>query len=130
MRKIDLKGIIEFHKLTDEEVASKLFPDNKYAKMALRRVLNGETVLDETQIVNLSILTGEDISDLFTEDNWKMRSHGEIFNLTKPGFQVSYNSKTNILAVHDLTLDSLDTYPINPGQSIKQLIDFINTKIY
>ena len=74
MKKINLKEIIEFHNLDESDVAEKLFPGNKYATLALRRLFKGEALLDERQIITLSELTGEDISDLFTEQSWKMRS--------------------------------------------------------
>jgi len=54
MKKIDLKKIIENAGLDIKETAQHLFPNNKYAKLALDRVIKGDAFLDTNQISKLS----------------------------------------------------------------------------
>jgi len=74
MQTLDLKKIIETYSLDTREVAEELFPKNKYPKLALDRVLKGESFLDTTQLSLLSQMTGVPIQFLFSNGAWKVTS--------------------------------------------------------
>ena len=70
MKIIDLGLIISKLGLDVSFVAEQLFPQNKYPMLALNRVMEQETYLNEVQIAKLSAITGLTISDLFNKDRW------------------------------------------------------------
>lgn len=70
MNTIDLNKIITDHDLDVKELAAELFPGIKYPKLALDRVLKGESYLDTNQLSRLSLYTGQPIETLMTGKNW------------------------------------------------------------
>ena len=50
----NLRELIEQRGLRLQEVAEILFPDNRYPRAALNRVLNGKTLLNSKQAIRLS----------------------------------------------------------------------------
>lgn len=70
MNPIDVKKVINFCDLDFQEVAKKLFPDNKYPASALTRVAENKALLDEQQVMALSKITGLPIDILFSS-LWK-----------------------------------------------------------
>jgi len=65
MGKINLYKLIEDYVLDEDQLAKRLFPENKQPKMALRRVMFGDGKLDEDKIQLLSKITNIPIPDLF-----------------------------------------------------------------
>lgn len=80
MKKINLGELIETLRLDTKELADKLFPMHKYPNMALSRVVNGEMLLDSSQIAKLSEFTGLPIEDLFTP-SWESVIKGSLIVL-------------------------------------------------
>ncbi len=70
MKKIDLGKIIQAKGLDESEVAQQLFPTNAHPKLALRRVLKGDGVLDADQISKFSLFSGIPIAELYTGSEW------------------------------------------------------------
>ena len=50
-----------------EEVSEHLFPTNKFPRLALNRVMQGTSSLNEVQISKFALMVGLEIGDLFTE---------------------------------------------------------------
>ena len=71
MSKIDIGQIIEKAGLDKKDVASQLFPDNKYPELALRRIMLGESNLDSQQISKLAALAGMGVTELFGPTGWR-----------------------------------------------------------
>lgn len=85
MKKINLTKIIEVYGLDVIELAKQLFPENKYPKLALNRVISGEALLDADQISKLALILDVCISKLFTGGNWK--------KITKNGIHILLNGE-------------------------------------
>lgn len=64
-KRIDIRAVIDRSGLGINEVASQLFPEHQQPYQALRRVMNGEGELSESQIRRLSQITGVSITELF-----------------------------------------------------------------
>lgn len=94
MKTIDLSGIISKQKLDPKEVAKQLFPENKYPKLALNRVLAGEAVLDANQISKLALLTGLSMDQLYSENDWKATSKAGIITFQNGGYKAELNTET------------------------------------
>lgn len=94
MKKIDLGKIIEVRGLDNTEVASLLFPKNKHSKMALKRVIAGEGVLDADQISRFSMYTGIPISELYEGAGWHSTIEGHTHILVSGDYTAKLNTQT------------------------------------
>lgn len=129
MKPIDLRKIIEKNGLDESEVALHLFPDNKFAKKALTRVLKGESELSATQISKLAFLLGTDINSLFDSNAWKFKTNKDLIFFEKEGWKAELNVKTWITKVYKN--DSLFHEEVLTKSSIKlsEYLKFLNNLI-
>lgn len=96
MNNIDIKKIIKENLLDTGEVASHLFPKNKYPVLALNRVASGKSSLNVDQLSKLASLINSDVTELFS-DAWKSNcSPGSIVKFEKGDFVAELNTATNI----------------------------------
>ena len=68
---INLQSFIDAHNLDPQRTASELFPTNAYPVMAMKRVLQGEALLDSDQIQRLAAFAGTTVSKVFN-NGWSM----------------------------------------------------------
>jgi len=94
MRAIKLKELVSIQGLDTKELAEQLFPNNKYPRLALNRVLDGKAVLDATQISKLSMLTGISIEKLYSGEDWKAKNMRGIHTFTNGEFRAELNTET------------------------------------
>ena len=97
---IDLKGFIKDKGLNKAEIAIQLFPDNKFPKLALDRVLKGESALDANQISKLSAMTNTSIGDLFNTGGWKSSGSFGKLKFTKGEYQATFDRDTKLTSVY------------------------------
>ena len=74
INKIKVAAIIEQYGLNKVALASELFPGNKYASIALTRVINGEAYLNSEQLSLLASKLGVSVDSLYTGKNWEAGS--------------------------------------------------------
>ena len=67
MNRLNLSKIIKQNSLKKSEIATLLFPENKFPMAALTRVLNGEAHLDSVQISRLALFLNVTPGHLFSE---------------------------------------------------------------
>ena len=98
---IDLNQLIEDKDLDLDkgEIAVQLFPDNKYPKLALDRVLRNESALDANQISKLSAITGVSVEDLFS-GGWKCSTTEDTWEFTKGDYKAVYKIKTKNTSIY------------------------------
>lgn len=72
---INLQSFIEAHNLDPAATARELFPDNAYPVMAMKRILQGEALLDSGQIARLAAFARVPVSKVFN-NGWSIRSEG------------------------------------------------------
>jgi hypothetical protein len=94
MKKIDLGKIIKAKKLDETEVAELLFPSNSYPKLALRRVVKGEGVLDADQISKFSLYSGIPIAELYTGNEWRSDIDGNKHVLVSGEYKAILDTST------------------------------------
>jgi hypothetical protein len=100
MKTINLKEIIEKQNLDTKEVAEQLFPNNKYPKLALDRVLSGKAFLDTNQMSKLSMLTGIPIEKLYSGSEWKPSNQKGIHKFTNGEYVAELDTKTWITKIY------------------------------
>lgn len=65
-KRIDIRAVIERSGKGIVEVAGLLFPEHQQPYQALRRVMQGEGELSESQLRKLAQISGMTITELFT----------------------------------------------------------------
>lgn len=85
MSNFNISAIIEQYKLEPKSLAAELFPGNAYPMPALKRVIDGEALLNTDQISKLSHLTGIPIEKLFTGEKWKSGKSSENLIILENG---------------------------------------------
>ena len=101
MQTINLEGIIESKNLNKKELAKRLFPDNKYAALALNRVIKGDGFLDSKQISLLSELVSIPIGKLFTGAGWDLKSDARLLIITSDEFRAELDRDTWVTKVFE-----------------------------
>lgn len=90
-QEFNITKVIELYKLDVNEVAEALFPNVRYKKLALDRVLKGEAYINTEQLQALAKLTGVLISDLFNVDNWKGSAEDGCLTFLKGDYKAKLN---------------------------------------
>jgi len=93
MKTIDLETIIHESIYTKDAVADHLFPENKYPRLALRRVLNKKANLDSEQISKLSLMVDLSISELYG-DNFTMQTREKKMVFTYGDYEAVLDTST------------------------------------
>jgi len=94
MKTINLQNIIDSQELDTIEVAKQLFPNNKYPKLAINRILDGSAFLDSNQISKLSMLTGIPIELLYSDGKWsKAKATDGLLKFTADDYTAELNTK-------------------------------------
>lgn len=100
MNTFNLQEIISKYGLDESQLAKELFPKNKFAKNALKRVLSGTSFLDTQQLSKLSEITCLDISELFANKNtWYRFDSGGKIKFNRNNYRVELNIETNITEI-------------------------------
>ena len=130
MAHFDINRIIEQYKPDLEKLAAVLFPDVRYTRAALNRVINGTSLLDTEQIEALADYLGVLVQDLFIEkDDWHSDSeNGSLVFIKEP-----YKAKLNFNGVY-LTVYNNDEVIkqelVNvPNMTVNDFIDYLNNII-
>lgn len=100
MSKFNLQEIIDKQKLDTKEIAKELFPSNKHATLALRRILKGEAFLDTEQISKLSQLTGIPIEELFVGGEWKTTATENELVFKSGRYKAVLNTETWVTKIY------------------------------
>tara|TARA_R110002073_G_scaffold41011_9_gene116267 strand:- start:258 stop:725 length:468 start_codon:yes stop_codon:yes gene_type:complete len=101
MQTINLDRIIKSKNLDKKELAQRLFPDNKYAALALNRVIKGDGFLDSKQISLLSELVNIPIGKLFTGAGWDLKSGRGLLIITSDDFRAELDRDTWVTKVFE-----------------------------
>lgn len=130
MNRFNINSVIENYKLNIEELAPVLFPNVKYPKMALDRVIKGEGVLDIQQVEKLAEYIGVLVQDLFSADGWKA-SYEDAFTVAKGEYKVKVNYKCTYISVYKnnvcINQRILDAHSITVAEFIELLNNIIKS---
>lgn len=95
---IDVKKFMADHNLETKEVAKAMFPTNQYPKMAFKRIVDGEGLLDSDQLVRLAALARVSVAELFN-GNWASKSNRKSFILEKGEYRAELEWSTWITRI-------------------------------
>lgn len=121
----NINKIIEHYNLYIDEVAQALFPNIRYQKFALDRVLKGEALLNTDQIQALANLAGVFVYDLFNIDSWKGKTENGHLVFVKGDYKVRLNYNGAYLSIYkgsELIYQELASC----NMTIKKFIERIN----
>ena len=124
MQQFDINQLIAKNNLDTSELAKVLFPNVKYPKQALDRVLKNEAHLDVEQLHYLAKHLGVLVSDLFTIDMWHSGYIDGHLTFTKDNYKVVINMNGCFLT---LFKDNTVVEQIVHSNEMLQLKQFINS---
>jgi len=129
MKTINLKEIIEKSNLDINDVAIQLFPGNKYARLALNRILSGKAVLDADQISKLSLLANIPISQLY--ENWKATYNGDkgVHTFTYGDFTAYLDTNKWVTRIFHKNSKFHESFIHSGSIKLSEFLDNINIQI-
>ncbi len=96
-----LEEIIKTFSLDKKDLAEKLFPDNKYPELALKRVIRDDLYLNADQLETLSSITKQTVSDLINANAWKAKTSKEgVHTFEKENYTAELDSMTMITSIY------------------------------
>lgn len=125
---INLKELIEQRGLRLQEVAEILFPDNRFPRAALNRVLNGKTLLNSEQVSRLAAWLRVSVDDLY-RGAWNSEFRGETCILTNGNYRAELSVKTGETKVFHLGSLFHETVLHDPAIPLSKYIELLNTII-
>lgn len=127
-QQFNINQVIEHYGLDVENVAAALFPNVRYKKQALDRVLRGEANIDTDQLQALANLAGVFPQDLFNIKEWKGQSEDNCLVFIKGEFKVKLNYNNVYLNLYKN--DALVYQEIvAPNLELSKFIDYITELI-
>jgi hypothetical protein len=127
MEQFNIEGIIERYNLSLDDVQNALFPQNRYKKIALDRVLKGETKLNTTQLQALANLAGVLVSDLFNMDSWSASANNGTLTFKKGPYTAKVNHNGSFITLYK-DEELIDTFLANNSIKLSEFINFLNSK--
>lgn len=127
MTALDLKQIMLTYSLEEREIASVLFPDNKFPEIAFRRALEGTTKITVDQVASLSNYLGVPVYELFTDNGWCSLPDKTYLTLRKGDVTVVVRS--NSITVRD-KFTGKEHYIVRPECiTLADLAELINEEL-
>lgn len=123
-QKFNITEVIECYKLDVNDVAEVLFPNVRYKKLALKRVLDGEATINTEQLQALADLAGVLISDLFHIDEWKGSTEDGCLTFLKGDYKVKLNYNGAWLSLYKNT-ELLKQEMFTPNMTLNEFISHI-----
>ena len=125
---IDVNKIIEHYNLDKDKVAEALFPNNRYKKIALDRILTGKAVIDANQINALSDMIGVLPQELYMINNWRGEFEDKSIILKQNEYTAKLNHNGTFLSLYknnDLVYQEINASNI----SLNDLIIYLDNLI-
>lgn len=127
-QKFDITKVIEYFGLDVNSVAEALFPNVRYKKLALDRVLKGEATINAEQLQALADLAGVLTGDLFSIDSWKGSTENGCLTFIKGDFKAKLNYNGVWLSLYkDDKLIKQEMF--TPNMALEDFINHITTLI-
>lgn len=125
---INLRELIEQRGLKTREVAEFLYPDNKYPRVALQRVLDGEALLNSEQVSRLAAWLGISTDSLY-KGGWSSEFKGETCILTNGNYRAELSIRTGETKVFHLGALFHEIILHDPAISLSQYVELLNAII-
>lgn len=129
MEPFNIKNVIAHYKLNTEDLAKVLFPNVKYPKQALDRILKGEGNLDITQVEELANYIGVLVTDLFSANTWKSSTEDGCLTLLKGQYKAKLNYNGVYLSIYKDNVLIEQKISNVPSMTIQEFINFLDNLI-
>ena len=102
MARLNLKDIITAYDLDFDILSILLFPDNKFPRTSLNRVLDEVSYLTSEQVFTLADFLGITIDELYMYSDWKqVPSKTNTVKLKFSAYTVMLNTLTGVTVVYE-----------------------------
>ena len=125
---INLRELIEQRGLKTREVAEFLYPDNKFPRVALQRVLDGKALLNSEQVSRLAAWLGVSTDSLY-KGGWSSEFEGETCILTNGNYRAELSIRTGETKVFHLGALFHEIILHDPAISLSQYVELLNAII-
>lgn len=125
---INLRELIEQRGLKTREVAEFLYPDNKFPRVALQRVLDGKALLNSEQVSRLATWLGISTDGLY-KGGWSSEFEGETCILTNGNYRAELSIRTGETKVFHLGALFHEIILHDPAISLSQYVELLNAII-
>lgn len=125
---INLRELIEQRGLKTREVAEFLYPDNKFPRVALQRVLDGKALLNSEQVSRLAAWLGISTDSLY-KGGWSSEFEGETCILTNGNYRAELSIRTGETKVFHLGAMFHEIILHDPAISLSQYVELLNAII-
>ena len=125
---INLRELIEQRGLKTREVAEFLYPNNKFPRVALQRVLDGEALLNSEQVSRLAAWLGISTDSLY-KGGWSSEFEGETCILTNGNYRAELSIRTGETKVFHLGALFHEIILHDPAISLSQYVELLNAII-
>lgn len=129
MTHFDLNSIIKEYNLDTAQVASVLYPDVKYPKLAINRVIRGEVSITVEQLENLAKFLGVPPSQLFTLGSWKDATKNGLLSFKKDNWLVTLSYNNTYLTVYKDNKAVYNSVFSIGEMSVKEFTDYLDNLI-
>lgn len=127
---LDVKGIVQAYGLDQNKVAEELFPGNKYAVSALKRVMRGDAELSASQLKRLSEMAGVDVNSLYDiTGKWRARSKDGVVTLLSADYRVEVDLRTWASRIFKANVLVSEDVLSNQMVSVREFINQIENQI-
>lgn len=130
---IDVAKIIELNDLDKVQLSKDLFPNHKYASMALTRVINGEMLLNSEQLSKLAHLLNVTVDDLYNAGGWKMKANKadnkHIITFEAINYKAELDTKSWITKIYHKNSLFHESIIIDGKCPVKEYLETINNLI-
>lgn len=125
---INLRELIKQRGLKTREVAEFLYPDNKFPRVALQRVLDGKALLNSEQVSRLAAWLGISTDSLY-KGGWSPEFEGETCILTNGNYRAELSIRTGETKVFHLGALFHEIILHDPAISLSQYVELLNAII-
>lgn len=125
---INLRELIKQRGLRIQAVAEFLFPNNKFPRVSLQRVLDGKALLNSEQVSRLATWLGISVDSLY-KGGWSSEFKEETCILTNGNYRAELSIKTGETKVFHLGALFHEIILHDPAISLSQYIDLLNAII-
>lgn len=127
--RLNLQGIIDAQALDPKILAVELFPGVEHAVRALQRVLKHKAFLNSEQISKLAFLTGLTYDQIFSSNEWGLKTEAELIILETGDYRAEINTASWLLKLSKK--DSLfhESVLVNHTVKLSELLKFLNNLI-
>ena len=134
MSAFNITQLINTYSLNEDDLAKELFPNNKFPKVALARIISGISFLDTNQIEILARIINVQPGDLLKSQHWTSTDINiydtETITFKKNNFRVELSLKTLVSNIYSSDkLIASETLISDKNIKLSEYLELVNRTI-